>query len=110
MRRIALSQRNPASDSPHPDLLPQAGEGAFIVLDRGALRFLDPAGFAAEMPFVAVPSLPFIAAVELGVGDLAATQRYLAQQGLATHALPDGRVALPLPPAVGGTLVFGSGI
>lgn len=77
-----------------------------IALERGRLRFLDRAAFAAEMPFAAVPSLPFIAAIRIGVADLAATRAFLAGAGLAMHETKDGGIAVTLPASLGGTVVF----
>lgn len=96
-RFLGRTETSPAS--------PQAGEGETLHLDRGALRFLAPATFTREMPFVAIPSLPFIAATRIGVADLDATRRFIASRGLAGYEVRGG-MAVPLPAEAGGTIIF----
>ena len=84
----------------------RASEGAQIVLDRGSLNFVTPAGLAQAIPAARPPSLPFIAAVVLESADIAATRRFFEGAGAPVEALPDGAIAVPPEFAMGAWLVI----
>jgi catechol 2,3-dioxygenase-like lactoylglutathione lyase family enzyme len=77
--------------------------GNDVPLHRGRLRILGAEAFAREMPFVRIPSLPFIAAVRLGVADLGRARSAI---DFPKHETGGGAFAVVLPPAAGGTFVF----
>jgi hypothetical protein len=76
-----------------------------IALDRGALRFATPDFLARELGIMPGPPLPYLAACEIEVTSLDRLRRHLDIAGLTHHAVADG-AALPLPPSVGGTILF----
>jgi hypothetical protein len=74
--------------------------GQTVRLDRGRIELLTPAAFAAMLPDVAIPSLPFIAAYGVVVERLDHTEMALRRGGLRTHRV--GRVlAARFPDALG---------
>ena len=79
----------------------RASEGARIVLDRGSLDFVTPAGLAQAIPAAHPLSLPFIAAVVLESADVAMTRRYFEAAGVPVEALPDGAIGVPPEFAMG---------
>lgn len=83
----------------------RAGEGARIVLDRGSLDFVTPAGLARAIPAARPPSLPFIAAAVLESADIAATRRFFEAAGIPVATLPDGAIAVAPDFAMGAWLV-----
>jgi hypothetical protein len=56
--------------------------GRAVALDRGRVQFMDPAAFAALLPDVAVPALPFIGAYAVMVSSLDQAERALRAGGL----------------------------
>lgn len=84
--------------------------GVALTLDRGRVDFLEPQAAARVLPDVTVPSLPFIAATVLAVDDLTRSAALLTKAGITvTGSAAEGRLVVPLPPAVGGALVFTEG-
>ena len=80
-------------------------EGARIVLDRGSLDFVTPAGLARAIPAARPPSLPFIAAAILESPDLTVTWRFFKAAGVPVEALSDGVIAVAPEFAMGAWLV-----
>jgi hypothetical protein len=80
--------------------------GQAVRLDRGRMQFVSPASFAALLPGIAVPGLPFLGAYGVAVGSLAATAEALRAGDLACTRR--GRcIVAPFPPALGaGAFVF----
>ncbi len=74
--------------------------------DRGRLTLLDPAGLKQAIPGAEPPSLPYIAAYAIACGDLAQCRRHLDQAGIVYSALTDTVLAVSLPAALGGTILF----
>jgi hypothetical protein len=81
------------------------GDLATVALERGELRFATPAFIERELGIRPGPPLPYLAASEIEVADLDRLAGLLAAAGLAARPVADG-VALTLPPAIGGTIVF----
>ena len=69
------------------------------------MRFATPAFIERELGIRPGPPLPYLAASEIEVADLDRLAGLLAAAGLAARPVADG-VALTLPPAIGGTIVF----
>ncbi len=86
---------------------PDRRDGAIvtIALERGALHFATAEFLAAEFGVADGPSLPYLAACEIEVASLDRLLRHLEGAGLA-HRRIAGGAAAPLPPAVGGTILF----
>jgi hypothetical protein len=77
------------------------GEVAAIRLDRGVLRFATPEYLEREFGIAAGPPLPYLAAYEVE------TDRFAALGSVLDTGRPiAGGIAAPLPPAVGGTILF----
>ncbi|MFZ3236700.1 MAG: VOC family protein [Stellaceae bacterium] len=78
-----------------------------ITLDRGVLRFAAPTFLRRQFGIVPGPPLPYLAAYEIEIESLDVLRPVLASAELAARALAlaDG-VAVMLPPAIGGTIVF----
>jgi hypothetical protein len=90
---------------------PAHREGAVttIALERGALRVATPEFLAREFGIAPGPPLPYLAASEIEVASLDRLRRRLDSTGLAHQAIADG-IAVPLPPSVGGTILFRAGV
>ena len=90
---------------------PARRDGAImtIALERGALRFATPEFLAREFGIAPGPPLPYLAASEIEVASLDRLHRHLDDTGLAHQAIADG-TAVPLPPSVGGTILFRAGV
>lgn len=78
---------------------------ATIALDRGTLRFARPEYLRREFDIAPGPPLPFLAAYEIAVASLDELSRFFDRAGLLHRAVAKG-VVLPLPPELGGTIVF----
>lgn len=76
-----------------------------IAFERGALHFATAEFLATEFGVPEGPPLPYLAACEIEVASLDRLLGHLDAAGLAHHAIAGGMV-LPLPPAVGGTILF----
>jgi Glyoxalase-like domain len=89
---------------------PARRDGAImtIALDRGALRVATREFLAREFGIAPGPPLPYLAACEIEVASLDRLRRRLDSTGLAHQAIADG-TAVPLPPSVGGTILFRAG-
>jgi hypothetical protein len=84
------------------------GIGA-LDLDRGTLLFAEPAAAERLLPGLAVPTLPFGAAVSIRSRDLDATRRALAAGGVRPVRDADGRVAVRPEDACGTWTIFHEG-
>lgn len=82
----------------------RTGEVASIALDRGAVRIAAPEFLARELMVEPGPPPPYLAAYEIEVAGLSQLHEHL-DAVLAHIVLRDG-LAVPLPPSVGGTIVF----
>lgn len=81
-------------------------DGARVfALQRGRLEVYDAPLFSARFGFD-VRQRPWIAGCELASSDLRATRECLASCGLPLRELPDGRIAVAGPEAIGGVFVF----
>lgn len=76
-----------------------------IELERGFLAVARPERLDAEFGIAPGPPLPYFAAAEIAVGSLDRLRAALDAGSLAYRAIPAG-VALSLPAAVGGTMLF----
>ena len=63
-----------------------------IVLDRGEIVIADPAACRALLPGIAIPCLPFMAAVAVRSADFAGTRAFLAGRGVRLLADEPGRL------------------
>lgn len=81
---------------------------AIIPLDRGCLRFASPEYLQQHFGIAPGPPLPYLAADEIDVADFDRLRRVLGAAGLATRSIPGG-VAVTLPAAIGGTILFRAG-
>jgi hypothetical protein len=70
------------------------------VLDRGRIDLVTPEGFAAVLPEIAIPSLPFIGGYGLTVASLDRVEATLRSGGLASRRAGDALVA-PFPEELG---------
>jgi hypothetical protein len=80
--------------------------GFTLRLARGAISFMTAADFGATVPGANVPSLPFIAAAILESRDLAATRRFMAQQGIRLAFDHETALAIAPAEASGATVVI----
>jgi hypothetical protein len=74
--------------------------GRSIPLDRGRIEIVTEAAFAALVPGVRPPRLPFMGAYALQVASLDAAAALMAGAGLAPHRV-DGALVVPFPPELG---------
>jgi hypothetical protein len=74
--------------------------GQAVVLDRGRIDLVTRQAFAAALPEIAVPSLPFIAGYGVTVASLGATEAALRGGGLASRRAGDVLIA-PFPQELG---------
>jgi hypothetical protein len=81
------------------------GEIATIELDRGVLAVAAPAWLDAAFGITPGSPLPYFAAAEIAIASLDRLCALLDAAGLCYRAITDG-IALPLPAAVGGTIIF----
>lgn len=68
-----------------------------IILDRGEVAFCGREVCAELLPGIAIPDLPFIAAVAIRSSDLAATRKYFEERDVAL--LADGATRLVVSPS-----------
>ena len=83
----------------------QEDEVSTIALERGVVRIATPEFLARTLGVEPGPPLPYLAASEVQVVSLPRLRDHLDAAGLACAIVRDG-IAVPLPPSVGGTLVF----
>jgi hypothetical protein len=74
--------------------------GRSIPLDRGRIEIVTEAAFAALVPEVAPPRLPFMGAYALLVASLGAAEALLAAAGLQQRRI-EKAVIVPFPPQLG---------
>jgi hypothetical protein len=80
--------------------------GRLMTCDRGRLTLLDPAALKRAIPGAEPPTLPFIAAYAIACGDLGRCRAHLDRTGIVCSALTDSVIAVSLPAALGGTILF----
>lgn len=73
---------------------------AFIALDRGQVHLMSQETFAALLPEIAVPRLPFLGAYAVRVRSRAAVEDMLWREGLPMRRL-GAALAVPFPEALG---------
>jgi hypothetical protein len=81
------------------------GNTRSIETARGTLIFID-AETVRNTFGTAAPTLPWIAGYALESRDIAATRAYLQTAGVEGRELDDGRIAVTMPQALGGILIF----
>jgi hypothetical protein len=81
------------------------GEVSTIRLDRGAVRVATADHLESKFGIERGPQLPYLAAYEVMVSSLPRLREHLDAAGV-TYAFADMAVALPLPPSIGGTILF----
>jgi hypothetical protein len=81
------------------------GEVRTIALERGAVRVATPEFLQHELGIVPGPQLPYLAAYEVAVADLAQLERLLDAAALNLTLLAEG-IAVMLPSTVGGAILF----
>src|SRR5262249_13037022 len=74
--------------------------GQMIQLDRGRVELVTRDAFAAALPEIAIPSLPFIGAYGVQVASLPTVDTLLRRAGVATRAAGDCLIA-PFPRELG---------
>jgi hypothetical protein len=74
--------------------------GRSIPLDRGRIEIMTEAGFAALVPEVEPPRLPFMGAYALRVASLDAAEALMAGAGLTTRRMGSALI-VPFPPELG---------
>jgi hypothetical protein len=80
--------------------------GRTIALDRGRVELVNAEAFAAALPEIALPSLPFGGAYSLVVRSLDAAERLLQRAGIRTRRV-DACLVAPFPEELGiGAWVF----
>lgn len=82
-----------------------SGDAWRINTVRGYLAFIDTA-LCRRTFGVEPPALPWIAGYTLECSDPARARDVLQRNGIAPNALPDERLFVELPPALGGLLLF----
>lgn len=92
------------------DRTPDRIEGGWLIsCNRGSVVLLSPARFEQCLPGIAVPSLPFIAGYTIWCRDLDACRVCLKRNQIVYRELTDDVVAVTVPAALGGCLLFTSG-
>jgi hypothetical protein len=81
------------------------GEVWTILLERGTLRAAKPEFLRRELGVEPGPPLPYLAAYEIEVASRAQLERHLRSAGLDHLPVRNG-IVVPLPPLVGGSIVF----
>jgi hypothetical protein len=80
--------------------------GQCIQLDRGRIELVSPENFAAVLPEIAIPSLPFMGAYGVTVQSLDAAESILSKSAIASRRAGDCLLA-PFPEELGkGAWVF----
>ena len=74
--------------------------GQVVALDRGRIDLVTPEAFAAVLPEIAIPSLPFIGAYGVTVASLKRVEATLRSGGIASRRAGDALVA-PFPQELG---------
>jgi hypothetical protein len=74
--------------------------GQEIVLDRGRIQLMTRDAFAALLPEIAVPGLPFMGAYAVRVRSLGNTEALLREAGMTTRRL-GGSLVVPFPTELG---------
>jgi hypothetical protein len=87
----------------------QEREIPMIVLERGAVRIATPEFLEHKLGIEPGPPLPYLAAYEIEVASLERLGEQLDTAGLAHATVKDG-IAVLLPPALGGTILFRAGV
>lgn len=82
-----------------------AGDYCVIALDRGRFGFATPERVAKLLPGIEVPCTPFMAAIALASADVAATARFLNDNGVAVEEA-GGMVHVGAGDALGAGLVI----
>jgi hypothetical protein len=78
----------------------QTRGGAAVVLDRGRIDLVTRDAFAAALPEIAIPALPFIAGYGVTVASLGATEATLRSGGMPSRRAGDVLV-VPFPDELG---------
>jgi hypothetical protein len=74
--------------------------GQAVVLDRGRIDLVTREAFAAALPEIAIPALPFIAGYGVTVASLGATEATLRSGGMPSRRAGDVLV-VPFPDELG---------
>jgi hypothetical protein len=85
-------------------------EGGWLIsCDRGSIVLLSRPHFEECLPGVEIPGLPFIAGYSILCADLEACRICLKRNQIVYRELTDDMVAVSVPAALGGILLFTSG-
>lgn len=112
LEEVVLAVENPAESAARFSLLAgrsavaDAAGGYALNFEHSSLRLLPPEALRAELPEVAIGSLPLIAAIALRTDDGAKAIRRIAQ-GVAHRETPGGVVVAPQ--AAGGAAIIFKG-
>jgi len=83
-----------------------SGMGRSLLLDRGGVQLMEPAGFSRLVPGVPIPNLPFIGAYAVRVDSILGAANGLRARGL-NFEQRDNMLFVPFPPALGvGAWIF----
>jgi hypothetical protein len=74
--------------------------GMAIVLDRGQVQIMTADAFAAMLPEIAIPRLPFLAAYVIRVQSLAVVESILKSSGMAMRRI-GAALLVPFPSELG---------
>ena len=74
--------------------------GQAVALDRGRIDLVTPEAFAAALPEIAIPSLPFIGGYGVTVASLDGVEATLRSGGVASRRAGDALIA-PFPEELG---------
>lgn len=85
---------------------PLGSSARVLRLERGRLAFFTPEELVQRMPRVAVPALPFMAAVAMRSADARATRELLSARDVDLEVAGDGTLTLHAPAALGVTLAI----
>lgn len=88
--------------------VPLGRAGRLLTLERGRLAFFTREELAWRMPRLAVPALPFMAAVAMSSDDLRATRDLLTARNQDFQVASDETLTLDAPRALGVTLAITS--
>lgn len=92
------------------DRAPDRIEGGWLIAcDRGSIVLLSRARFSESLPGIDVPGLPYIAGYSISCRDLDACRVCLKRNQIVYRELTDDVVAVSVPAALGGSLLFTSG-
>ena len=80
--------------------------GCALRMDRGRLALLERDRLSASLPHVDIPCVPCMAAYAIECADAGRARAALGASGIGFEDHDQGVVVVPLPAALGGTVIF----